>query len=48
MPAAFFARRSRKASSCMVNPRRVAALLEMADEDLAGAKALLGTSTRLA
>jgi hypothetical protein len=32
----------------MANPRRVDALLEMADEDLAGAKALLLISTRLA
>jgi HEPN domain-containing protein len=32
----------------MANPRRVDALLEMADEDLAGAKALLAISTRLA
>ncbi len=32
----------------MVNPRRVRALLEMADEDLAGASALLAISTRLA
>jgi HEPN domain-containing protein len=32
----------------MVNPRRTDALLEMAYEDLAGARALLATSTRLA
>jgi HEPN domain-containing protein len=32
----------------MANPRRVGALLEMADEDLAGAKAILAISTRLA
>jgi HEPN domain-containing protein len=32
----------------MVNPRRIGALMEMADEDLAGAKALLDISTRLA
>jgi HEPN domain-containing protein len=32
----------------MVNRRRVDALLEMADEDLTGARALLGISTRLA
>jgi HEPN domain-containing protein len=32
----------------MVNPRRIGALMEMADEDLAGAKALLTISTRLA
>jgi HEPN domain-containing protein len=32
----------------MANPRRVHALLDMADEDLAGARALVGTSTRLA
>jgi HEPN domain-containing protein len=32
----------------MANPRRVDALLEMADEDLAGARALLAISTRLA
>lgn len=32
----------------MANPRRVDALLEMADEDLAGARTLLGISTRLA
>lgn len=32
----------------MGNPRRVRALLEMADEDLAGAKVLLDSSTRLA
>jgi HEPN domain-containing protein len=32
----------------MVNPRRVSALLEMADEDLVGANALLPISTRLA
>jgi HEPN domain-containing protein len=32
----------------MANPRRVGALLEMADEDLVGAKALLVMSTRLA
>jgi HEPN domain-containing protein len=32
----------------MVNPRRVDALLEMADEDLGGARALLAISTRLA
>ncbi len=32
----------------MANPRRVEALLEMADEDIAGAKALLAMSTRLA
>jgi HEPN domain-containing protein len=31
----------------MANPRRVAALLEMADEDLAGARTLLAISTRL-
>jgi HEPN domain-containing protein len=32
----------------MANPRRVDALLQMADEDLAGAKSLLVVSTRLA
>jgi HEPN domain-containing protein len=32
----------------MANPRRVEALLEMADEDLAGARTLLAISTRLA
>jgi HEPN domain-containing protein len=32
----------------MVNPRRVDALLKMADEDLAGASALVPVSTRLA
>jgi HEPN domain-containing protein len=32
----------------MVNPRRIGALLEMAEEDLAGAGALLAISTRLA
>jgi HEPN domain-containing protein len=32
----------------MANPRRVDALLQMADEDLVGAKALLVISTRLA
>jgi HEPN domain-containing protein len=32
----------------MANPRRVHALLDMADEDLAGARALVGISTRLA
>jgi HEPN domain-containing protein len=32
----------------MANPRRVGALLEMADEDLVGARVLLATSTRLA
>jgi HEPN domain-containing protein len=32
----------------MANPRRADALLAMADEDLAGAKALLAISTRLA
>ena len=32
----------------MANPRRVRALLAMADEDLAGARALLDISTRLA
>ena len=32
----------------MGNPRRVRALLEIADEDLAGAKVLLDSSTRLA
>jgi HEPN domain-containing protein len=32
----------------MANPRRVEALLEMADEDLSGAKVLSAISTRLA
>ena len=32
----------------MANPRRVDALLDMADEDLAGARALVSISTRLA
>jgi HEPN domain-containing protein len=32
----------------MANPRRVHALLDMADEDLAGARALVSISTRLA
>jgi HEPN domain-containing protein len=32
----------------MANPRRVHALLDMADEDLAGARALVGIATRLA
>ena len=32
----------------MANPRRIHALLDMADEDLAGARALVGISTRLA
>jgi HEPN domain-containing protein len=32
----------------MANPKRIRALLEMADEDLAGAKLLLGSSPRLA
>jgi HEPN domain-containing protein len=32
----------------MANPKRVDALLEMANEDLAGARVLLATSTRLA
>jgi HEPN domain-containing protein len=32
----------------MANPRRVSAFLEMADEDLAEARSLLATSTRLA
>jgi HEPN domain-containing protein len=32
----------------MVNPRRVEALLAMAEEDIAGASALLGILTRLA
>jgi HEPN domain-containing protein len=32
----------------MANPKRVRALLEMSDEDLTGAKLLLGSVTRLA
>src|SRR5271166_1310929 len=48
MPAACFETRLMTALSCMANRRRVAALLEMANEDLAGASALLGISTRLA
>ena len=32
----------------MANPRRVHALLDMADDDLAGARALVSISTRLA
>ena len=32
----------------MANPRRVGALLEIADEDLAGARTLLAISPRLA
>src|SRR5947209_8664179 len=48
MPAACFETRLMTALSCMANRRRVAALLEMADEDLAGASALLDISTRLA
>src|SRR5215831_17264029 len=47
-PAACFETRLTKAFCCMANPRRVAALLEMADEDLAGARTLLAISTRLA
>src|SRR5689334_3446982 len=47
-PAASCGTRSTKAFCSMANPRRVDALLEMADEDLAGARALLATSTRLA
>jgi HEPN domain-containing protein len=39
---------STTASSCMANPGRVHALLDMADEDLAGARALVGKATRLA
>jgi len=37
-----------KACCFMANPKRIRALLEMADEDLAGAKILLGSSIRLA
>jgi len=48
MLAACFAKRLTKALCFMANPRRVDALLEMAEEDLAGAKALLDISTRLA
>jgi len=39
---------STRASSCMANPRRVHALPDMADEDLAGARALVDVPTRLA
>src|SRR5215469_13290899 len=46
--AAYFTTRSKRVLCFMANPRRVRALLEMADEDLSGAKALLGISTRLA
>src|SRR5436853_1626765 len=48
MRGAWSATRSTSASYCMANPRRVHALLDMADEDLAGARALVSTSTRLA
>jgi len=48
MQVAYFETHSTTALCCMVNPRRVDALLEMADEDLAGASALLAISTRLA
>jgi HEPN domain-containing protein len=48
MPAACSETRLTTALFCMVNRRRVDALLEMADEDLTGARALLGISTRLA
>src|SRR3981081_75673 len=48
MRAACCATRSRRASCCMANPRRVHALLDMADEDFAGARALVSISTRLA
>jgi hypothetical protein len=41
-------KRATKASYFMANPKRVRALLEMSDEDLAGAKLLLGSVTRLA
>jgi hypothetical protein len=48
MPAASFVTRSTKASCSMANPRRAKSLLELAEEDLAGARLLLGVSTRLA
>jgi len=48
MPAACFETHSTTALCCTLNPRRIDALLEMAYEDLAGARALLATSTRLA
>jgi HEPN domain-containing protein len=41
-------KRATKASYFMANPKRVRALLEMSDEDLTGAKLLLGSVTRLA
>jgi hypothetical protein len=48
MPAASFVTLSTKASCSMANPRRAKSLLELAEEDLAGARLLLGVSTRLA
>jgi HEPN domain-containing protein len=48
MPAASFVMHSTKASCSMANPRRAKSLLELAEEDLAGARLLLEVSTRLA
>lgn len=48
MPAASFVTLSMKASCSMANSRRAKSLLELAEEDLAGARLLLGVSTRLA
>jgi HEPN domain-containing protein len=48
MREACSATRSTRALCCMANPKRVHALLEMADEDLAGARELVNKSTRLA
>jgi len=47
-PGAYFELHWTRAFCCMANPRRVDALLEMAEEDLAGARTLLAISTRLA
>jgi hypothetical protein len=48
MLAASFVTLSTKASCSMANPRRAKSLLELAEEDLVGARLLLGVSTRLA
>lgn len=48
MPVASSAPRTTTAFCSMANPKRVHALLALADEDLAAARTLLATSTRIA